>query len=202
MILLAGPNGAGKSTLYELAIAPRLQAPFINADLIQRHELRDASMAAAYTAAGMAENRRQLALKQGLSFVSESTFSHESKLALVDDAKRAGFRVVIYHIHVRQPELSVSRVALRVREGGHGVPEDKIRERYERNQPLIREAVLRADFAFVFDNSQLNVPPRCVLNFRAGRVTMAAGELPSWASVLYADALRAFAAGQGLADKQ
>ena len=201
MILLAGPNGAGKSTLYELAIAPRLRAPFINADLIQRHELRDASMAAAYTAASTAENRRQLALKQGLSFVSESTFSHESKLALVDDAKRAGFRVVIYHIHVRQPELSVRRVALRVREGGHDVPEDKIRERYERNQPLIRDAVLRADFAFVFDNSQLNVTPQCLLHFKAGRVTFSAGNLPTWASVLYTDALRAFAAGQDLADK-
>ncbi|MDB5826227.1 MAG: zeta toxin [Variovorax sp.] len=194
MILLTGPNGAGKSTLYELVIAPRIQAPFINADLIQREELRDASMAAAYTAAGIAENRRRLALKQGLSFVSESTFSHESKLALVDDALRAGFRVVIYHVNVRRPELSVSRVALRVGEGGHDVPEDKVRERYERNQPLIRQAVLRADFAFVFDNSRLNVSPRLLLSFKAGRVTMAAAALPDWAASLYAQELRAFAA--------
>ncbi len=192
MFLLAGPNGAGKSTLYELAIAPRIQAPFINADLIQREELRDASMSAAYTAAGIAENRRRLALKQGLSFVSESTFSHPSKLELVDDARRAGFRVVIYHVNVGKPELSVSRVALRVGEGGHDVPEDKIRERYDRNQPLIRQAVLRADFAFVFDNSRLNVSAQRVLSFKAGRITATASAIPDWAALLYAEELRAF----------
>ncbi len=192
MFLLAGPNGAGKSTLYELAIAPRIQAPFINADLIQRDELRDASMSAAYTAAGIAENRRRLALKQGLSFVSESTFSHPSKLELVDDARRAGFRVVLYHVNVGKPELSVSRVALRVGEGGHDVPEDKIRERYDRNQPLIRQAVLAADFAFVFDNSRLNVSPQRILSFKAGRITATASAIPDWAELLYAEELRAF----------
>jgi predicted ABC-type ATPase len=192
MFLLAGPNGAGKSTLYELAIAPRIQAPFINADLIQREELRDASMSAAYTAASIAENRRRLALKQGLSFVSESVFSHPSKLELVDDARRVGFRVVRYHVNVCKPELSVSRVALRVGEGGHDVPEDKIRERYDRNQPLIRPAVLRADFAFVFDNSQLNVSPQRILSFKAGRITATASAIPDWAELLYAEELRAF----------
>ncbi|MEB0056666.1 zeta toxin family protein [Variovorax sp. RTB1] len=192
MFLLAGPNGAGKSTLYELAIAPRIQAPFINADLIQREELRDASMSAAYTAASIAENRRRLALKQGLSFVSESVFSHPSKLELVDDARRVGFRVVLYHVNVGKPELSVSRVALRVGEGGHDVPEDKIRKRYDRNQPLIRQAVLRADFAFVFDNSQLNVSPQRILSFKAGRITATASAIPDWAELLYAEELRAF----------
>lgn len=194
MILLAGPNGAGKSTLYEIAIGPRIKAPFINADLIQRQELRDPSMAAAYRAADIAEGRRQQALQRRISFVSESTFSHPSKLALVDDARRAGFRVVIYHVNVRRPELSVSRVSQRVGEGGHDVPEEKIRERYERNQPLIRDAVLRADYAFVFDNSVLNTAPVRLLAFAQGRLTSTAVELPAWALALYADALAAFAA--------
>jgi len=34
LIVLAGPNGAGKSTLYQLEVAPRFNAPFINADVI------------------------------------------------------------------------------------------------------------------------------------------------------------------------
>ena len=185
MIMLAGPNGAGKSTFHELVIRPRIKALFINADLIQREELGDPSMAAAYRAAAIAESRRRQALEKGISFVSESTFSHPSKLALIRDAQAAGFRVVVYHINVRRPELSVSRVAQRVDEGGHDVPEDKIRERFERNQPLIREAVLLADHAFVYDNSGLNMPARRLIAFTRGRVTAVSEDLPDWARALY-----------------
>jgi len=185
MIMLAGPNGAGKTTFHELVIRPRIKALFINADLIQREELGDSSMAAAYRAAAIAESRRRQALEKGISFVSESTFSHPSKLELIRDAQAAGFRVVVYHINVRRPELSVSRVAQRVDEGGHDVPEDKIRERFERNQPLIREAVLLADHAFVYDNSGLNMPARRLIAFTRGQVTAVSENLPDWARVLY-----------------
>jgi predicted ABC-type ATPase len=54
MIVLAGPNGAGKSTLYESRIASSFAGPFINADIIQRDELRDPSPAASYEAASIA----------------------------------------------------------------------------------------------------------------------------------------------------
>lgn len=122
MFLFAGPNGAGKSTLYKLRIQPFTAAPFINADLIQRDELKDAAMAASYRAAAVAEERRQLALIQRTSFVSESTFSHPSKLKLVEQAKAAGFRVVMFHVGLRSANLSVSRVAVRHMSGGHDVP--------------------------------------------------------------------------------
>ena len=185
MIMLAGPNGAGKTTFHELVIRPRIKALFINADLIQREELGDPSMAAAYRAAAIAESRRRQALEKGISFVSESTFSHPSKLALIRDAQAAGFRVVVYHINVRRPELSVSRVAQRVDEGGHDVPEEKIRERFERNQPLIREVVLLADHAFVYDNSGLNMPARRLIALTMGQVIAASEDLPDWAWALY-----------------
>ena len=44
LVLLAGPNGSGKTTLYETRIARAFNAPFINADLIQRDELRQVDM--------------------------------------------------------------------------------------------------------------------------------------------------------------
>ena len=191
MFVVAGPNGAGKSTLYENVIAPRVKAPFINADIIQRDELKDASMHAAYKAAAIADARRWQALRTGTSFVTESTFSHESKLALIHDAKAAGFCVVLYHVNVRRPELSVARVAQRVSEGGHDVPESKIRERYERNQPLIREAALAADFALVYDNSKLNRPPERVVLFRNGRVIDRTDRMPAWVRTLYSQELTA-----------
>ena len=41
--VIAGPNGAGKSTFYETVVRPTTDAPFVNADLIQRDELVDPS---------------------------------------------------------------------------------------------------------------------------------------------------------------
>ena len=192
MFLVVGPNGAGKSTLYETALRPYVLAPFINADLIQRDELQDPAMPAAYRAAELAEQRRRECLASGRSFVSESTFSHPSKLALVEDARSAGFRIVIFHVHVASPELSVLRVAGRTREGGHDVPEHKIRERYERNRALIRTAVLRADRAFVYDNSALNRAPTPALDFKDGQLVRVTDPVPHWARELYAAELARF----------
>jgi len=190
--MLAGPNGAGKTTLYETLIQPRMKAPFINADLIQKHELCDRSMETAYKAAKIAQQRRQSHLQSKASFVSESTFSHPSKLSLIDEAKAAGFRVLVYHLSVRTADLSVARVVTRVERGGHDVPEEKIRARYERNRGLIRQAVLKADKAFVYDNSALGKPPVPVMSFSCGRVDRLAGELPEWARTLYAKEITLF----------
>lgn len=192
MFMLAGPNGAGKSTLYETRIKPIVGAPFINADVIQRDELQDPTMQASYKAAEIAEARRRAHLADGKSFVSESTFSHESKLALIDEAKAAGFRVVMYHVNVRSAELSVARVAQRTAEGGHDVPENKIRERYVRNQALIREAILRADRAFVYDNSTRNKAPDLGMTFKDGQVINVTERVPAWARDLYAQELAKF----------
>lgn len=180
MIVLVGPNGAGKSTLYTTRVAPSFAAPFINADLIQRDELRDPSPKASYEAARIASSRRAERLAQGRDFVTETVFSHPSKLELIGEARASGFTVIVMHIGVETPELSVARVGARVEEGGHIVPEDKIRARYERGAPFIREAVVQADRGMVFDNSSLNQPPRHCLTFAKGRLVFALPRLPTW----------------------
>ena len=185
LIVLAGPNGSGKSTLYETRIAPAFSAPFINADIIQRDELDDSDMNAAYEAAQIAAERRDTLLAERRSFVTESVFSHPSKLDLIEKAKRLGYRVMLFHVCVEDPDLSVARVTERVKEGGHPVPEEKIRARYDRNGPLIRRAALLSDVAHVFDNSKLNRPPDHVLTFTAGKPSFVAAHLPSWAFRIY-----------------
>lgn len=185
LVLLAGPNGAGKSTLYQTRVAPRFAGPFINADLIQRDELRDPTMEASYEAARIAEARRNEMLEAGRSFATETVFSHPSKLEVIKAARARGYLVVVMHVGVGSPELSVARVRGRTDEGGHDVPEDKIRARYERGQPLIRAAVLKADRGMVFDNSALNQPPRQLLVFAHGRIVQAAPRLPQWILGVY-----------------
>ncbi|MEM7711720.1 MAG: zeta toxin family protein [Pseudomonadota bacterium] len=180
LVLLAGPNGAGKSTLYQTRVAPSFAGPFVNADIIQRDELRDPSMTASYEAARMAGARREALLATATSFAAETVFSHPSKLEIIENARARGYLVVVLHVGVDSPDLSVARVRGRTADGGHGVPEDKIRARYVRGQPLIRQAVLRADRGMVFDNSRLNTPPRRMLVFARGRLAQVAPTLPAW----------------------
>lgn len=186
LVLLAGPNGAGKSTLYQTRVAPGFAGPFINADIIQRDELKDPSMEASYQAARIAEARRVEMLKAGQSFATETVFSHPSKLEVIESARAHGYLVVVMHVGVDSPDLSVGRVRGRAEEGGHDVPEEKIRARYERGQPLIRQAVLRADRGMVFDNSRLNTAPQQMLVFATGRLITAAPTLPEWILTVYA----------------
>ncbi|QUL39455.1 zeta toxin family protein [Erythrobacter sp. JK5] len=186
MFLIAGPNGAGKTTFYDTVLKARVNAPFVNADIIQRDELRDPSLDAAYTAARIAGERREEYIRQGASFVMETVFSHPSKLELLASARDAGFRLIVFHLNVATPDLAVARVKARISEGGHEVPEHKIRERFERNQALIRQAALMADRALVFDSSALNERPRVLLELRQGRAVRIGDDLPDWFLALYA----------------
>ncbi len=189
LVLLAGPNGAGKSTLYQTRVVPSFAGLFINADIIQRDELQDPSMDASYDAAKIAETRRNEMLDAGQSFATETVFSHPSKLEIIETARTRGFLVIVMHVGVDSADLSVARVKGRTEEGGHGVPEDKIRARYARGHPLIRKAVISADRGMVFDNSRLNAPPRQMIVFAAGRLVQACPVIPRWILATYADDL-------------
>ena len=185
--LIAGPNGAGKTTFYEQWLRARTDAEFVNPDLLARqtlgrwsHSRQDAELGQQ-----LAQARRQALMTSGQSLVMESTFSHPSKLDLVGEVLNAGYRLVVYHLSVADADFAVERVADRVFLGGHPVPAANIRERYERNGPLIRQAVLQAHFGYVFDNSADGKPPRLLLTFTAGAPVKRAARLPSWAEALY-----------------
>lgn len=146
-------------------------------------------MEASYRAAEIAAERRTSLLEDRKSFATETVFSHPSKLGVIAEAQAHGYMVIVMHVGVDAPDLSVARVRARTAEGGHDVPEQKIRDRYVRGQPLIRQAVLRADRGMVFDNSTLNAPPRLMLLFATGRLVQAEPVLPEWVLSGYAEDL-------------
>lgn len=187
LFLIAGPNGAGKSTFYDTVLAPRIAAPFINADIIQREELGDPTPEASYRAAKVAGKRRREYIGAGQSFVMETVFSHPSKLELLSDARDAGFRIVVFHLALASANLAVARVKARIEEGGHPVPEQKIRQRFERNGPLIRKAAMLADRAMVFDASALNERPEMLMELAHGQVVRRADAVPDWFGGIYGD---------------
>ncbi|MCA3218444.1 MAG: zeta toxin family protein [Burkholderiales bacterium] len=195
MHVIAGPNGAGKTTLYQLSLKPRFPGlEFVNADdlALKRFGHPAQNLPESQEGQRLADERRGALMAARKSLITESTFSHESKLQLVRDAKELRYAVHVYHVHVRSAELSVLRVQQRVERGGHPVPEDKIRERYVRNQALIREAVRMADRAYVLDNSKLGEPHKLAISLQRGEVIKLGANVPAWARDLYAAELQRF----------
>jgi predicted ABC-type ATPase len=176
--LVVGPNGAGKSTLHELVIGPATHLEFVNADVIAAKRWPQDPEGQSYEAATVAQRRRARLMKSGTSFVTETVFSHESKLELVRVAVARGYLVTVHVVMVPEA-LAVARVASRVGVGGHTVPEVKIRARCGRLWPLVVAAIEQVDTAVVYDNSRAASPFRTVATFAGGRLVGAA-DWPSW----------------------
>ena len=126
----------------------------------------------------VAADTRARLIELGRSFIAETVFSHPSKLELIDTARAADYTVVL-HVLLVPEELAVRRVRYRVTAGGHAVPEDKIRERYQRLWALVAAAITRADLTTVYDNSALN-GPRIVAQMSGGS-SVGSPAWPAWA---------------------
>jgi predicted ABC-type ATPase len=176
--LLAGPNGAGKSTLYEMVIGPTTSLEFVNADEIAKARWPEDPSGRSYDAAKVAADRRMALVAERRSFVTETVFSHDSKLDLVRAAVTAGYLVTM-HVVIVPEELAVARVSSRVASGGHAVPEPKIRARYQRLWPLVALAIKAADHAFIYDNTRAQRPFRVVATFERGS-PVGVADWPRW----------------------
>jgi predicted ABC-type ATPase len=151
LFVLAGPNGAGKTTFFERILAPT-GLDFINADRIAALRWPGEEQRHAYAAADEAARLRERYLADRRSFVTETVFSHPSKVELVRRAAQAGYRVHLRVVMV-PVELAVARVDQRVREGGHAVPVTKIRERHARLWAHVSDAIGLASESRVYDAS-------------------------------------------------
>jgi len=183
--VVAGPNGSGKTTLCRRILIPATQLPFVNADDIASERWPGREEERGHDAAKAAEAQRARHLAARRSFIAETVFSHPSKLDLVAGAAAAGYLVTL-HILLVPEELSVARARLRAEQGGHSVPIAKVRARYRRLWPLLRQAAPAADETVVYDNSRAATPFRVVARYRHGRAE-SAPQWPAWSPVRWPD---------------
>jgi predicted ABC-type ATPase len=193
--LLAGPNGAGKSSLYRAALADGLlpaDAEFVNADLYEAAHLQHIAepQQRSEAARAWADERRAQMLAQGRSFISETVFSHPSKLALIAQAQNANFAVVLLVVCLDKPERLIERVRQRISEGGHAVPEQRILDRYPRTLTHLREAVRQANLALLYDNPGRTTgafaAPQLIATCRGTDTQVFVEKLPKWAQQVLA----------------
>lgn len=185
--LLAGPNGAGKSTLYRALVRDGIidaELSFVNADLYEREHLQHIAdpEQRSEAARNWAETERTSRLATGVSFVSETVFSHVSKLALIEEALAHGYVVALYVVALDDPTRLLARVQQRVREGGHNVPADRILARYPRTLENLSQAVRRVSVAYLFEARDVDAGgPQLIALCEGTRMTRLVDPLPTWA---------------------
>lgn len=159
MICVCGPNGAGKSTLSR-TIAARENLLAIDPDALGDQGLSP-------IAAGKAVARMTRALiKEGVSFVRESTLTSNFDFTIVREAKKQGYVVELIYIMLESPALAIERVESRKARGGHAVPIQDIIRRYTRSLSNLPRALPLMDRIIILDNSTTNyrAMPTCWLD--------------------------------------
>ena len=131
VLIIAGPNGAGKTTFAREFLPNEAGCPvFVNADLIAAGLAPFAPEGAAIPAARLMLQELARHFAARTSFAFETTLSGRGYLRLIDQWQAAGYRVKLIFLHLDCPEEAIARVAQRVRQGGHGIPEQVIRRRF------------------------------------------------------------------------
>lgn len=177
--LLAGGNGAGKSTFYRTQLQSR-DLPFVNADILARQLYPDQPELHSYEAARLAEHQRKQLIKEGISFCFETVFSHPSKIDFIAQAKAHGYEIVLVFIHLQTVNLNQARVYQRVKEGGHNVPEEKVKNRIPRTLNNIQKVLPLCDHVYFLDNSIVDFPFEVLVEIHHGTIKQQQKHLPEW----------------------
>jgi len=160
---------------------------YVNPDLIARDKFGDWNApAAVLKAANHAQTLREACLQARTRLAFETVLSAPDKLEFIQRTKLAGFFVRVFFVSSDNPTINAERVAIRVREGGHGVPIDKVISRYYRSIANCRQLLQLADHLYLYDNSIADADPRLLCRFGDGKLQKQYGELSPCANTLVA----------------
>ena len=132
LYIIAGPNGAGKTTASYNLLPEVLHCPnFVNADEIARGLSPFAPETVAFQAGRIMLQRIEELLTQRVDFAIETTLATRSYVQLVRRAQALGYKVHLIFFFLENEEQAIQRVAQRVSNGGHNIPEPDIRRRFK-----------------------------------------------------------------------
>lgn len=161
ILIVAGPNGAGKTTFAHmyLELSAR-RMPFVNADGIAPDLPSGTALHADYRAGRLMLAGLDRLAAEGRSFAFETTLSGRGYLRRIRQWRDHGYDVTLLFRSLPSAEDAVERVSLRASQGGHEVPDDVVRQRFEKGlrnfRELYREAV---DEWMLFDGLHFSPVP-------------------------------------------
>jgi predicted ABC-type ATPase len=132
IIMIAGSNGAGKTTFAREFLPKKAGCPlFVNADLIAAGLSPFEPERAAIRAGRLMIEEIDTHVSREESFAFETTLSGHRYSRMIPRWQDIGYRIKLVFLYLKDVKIAIERVRVRVRQGGHAVPEDVIRRRYE-----------------------------------------------------------------------
>ena len=155
LYIIAGPNGAGKTTAAYNLLPNILHCPnFVNADEIARGLSPFAPEMVPVQAGRIMLARIEELLPQKVDFAIETTLATRSYAHLVHRAQKIGYKVHLIFFYLENEEQAIQRVAQRVSNGGHNIPEEDIRRRFKRGiYNLVHLYLPICDSVLVYNNA-------------------------------------------------
>ena len=132
LYIISGPNGSGKTTA-SYSILPELLdcTEFVNSDEFAKHLSPFAPEGAYITASRMMLKKVSYLFDRREDFCIETTLATRALLKIARSAQAKGYFVTVLYLWLNNPDIAVQRVAARVQAGGHDIPEETIRRRYQ-----------------------------------------------------------------------
>lgn len=155
LYIIAGPNGAGKTTFAHEFLPKYADCKnFVNADLIAQAIAPFSPETAAFRAGRMMLQEMHSFAKLRVSFAFETTLAGRSYLTFLNRLKTEGYAIHIFFLSLTSVDLALSRIRERVSRGGHDVPEQIVRRRFDRSmRNFLKHYRSLAEVWTLFDNS-------------------------------------------------
>ena len=193
--VLAGPNGGGKSSIVgaEMLADADYFNPDVESKTIRARDPGISEYDANSIAWKLGKSFLERAISEGKNFAIETTLGGNTITELLEQAADSGLEVRVWFICLASAEQHIKRVQARVAKGGHNIPEEKIRERFDRGRANLIRLLPRMTEVRLFDNSIEADPadgrepkPRLILHFHTGSIVSVcpAAETPIWAKPL------------------
>ncbi|MCC5840235.1 MAG: zeta toxin family protein [Opitutales bacterium] len=202
LYVLAGVNGAGKSSIGEGIFNAEGSVVFnpdtIAARIRSIHPDISASLANAH-AWQIGKALLEQAMADGKDYRFETTLGGNTIPQLLREAVRGGHLLNVWFCGLDSPERHIARVRARVARGGHAIPEEKIRERWDGSRKNLIRLLPLIHHLRLYDNSFEAPPtegqgprPVLLLEMKSGKIIAPAdlSGAPDWAKPILAAAMR------------
>lgn len=175
-ILIAGVNGAGKSTLFH-SLRDIQDIPRINTDEIVKEFGNWENFSDVMKAGKIALGRLNQFFEEEVTFNQETTLCGKTILKSIRTAGEKGYRIEMHYVGLETAELAKERVAIRVKEGGHGIPDADVERRYVESMKNLEIVLPQCDLAAFYDNTEAF---RRFAIYRRGKLMKLSHKVPTW----------------------
>jgi predicted ABC-type ATPase len=171
--IIAGVNGTGKSSFRGVLEGQNM----ISSNIISLYDISKKHNTDLISATNFAVNNIKEYLNKRISFTQETTLSGRTVLNTAVKARKLGYDISLYYIGLNSSEESISRIANRVKKGGHNIPTDDVIRRFNRRFEVLKELIPYCDTVSFYDNENGFVKVAEILN---GKFRYVSEYRPQW----------------------